>query len=524
MVKRLVFLTLVAAFVSGQQCASPIWPSPNAPRDLPRVTLQTTEGNIIIELFETGVPEAVATFLDAVRNGAYDDTIIHEVNSGAWFIGGRYDTELNEVPGVPVTNGSQIGLLNLPGRVALYTPPGEATAPPAFLINLAENPELDFDPGSGEPVDYTVIGRVVEDIELQNGDGDTLTSVQVAIQIGDLDTESGEAADGTPLENLPAEMVIITRAVEGTETAPARPVVADAGPDATVTAGDVVTLDGSGSDALLTGQSLTFMWEQVSGPSVSLSNATAEKPTFTAPAQPGELTFRLTVRDGLGNSDTDEVTLTVERFVIDAGEDKYTRAGEEAMLDASGTEALVQGDTLTLMWVQTAGPPVALSDPTAEQPTFINPSGASVLTFELTATDSLGNSKTDSVTLTVLVFQEYTDPETEAVLRYADAIVGDGEAVQQTSTIRARYIGRHDNEDGDIFDQTGDRPPFQASLDLDTGNVIDGWKLGLGMFGMRVGGTRILIIPPELAYGVDTGHQLANQTLWFQVEVVEIVE
>jgi len=87
---------------------------------------------------------------------------------------------------------------------------------------------------------------------------------------------------------------------------------ASAGPDQSVDEATVVTLDGSGSrdpDS----DALTFNWSQVSGSVVTLSDASAASPTFTAPtiAAPSvELTFRLEVNDGVV-SDTDEVTVTV---------------------------------------------------------------------------------------------------------------------------------------------------------------------------------------------------------------------
>jgi hypothetical protein len=57
-----------------------------------------------------------------------------------------------------------------------------------------------------------------------------------------------------------------------------------------------VSLDGSKSyDPVAGAPALTYLWEQTSGTAVTLSSATAASPTFTAPAAPGDLTFRLTV-------------------------------------------------------------------------------------------------------------------------------------------------------------------------------------------------------------------------------------
>jgi len=106
--------------------------------------------------------------------------------------------------------------------------------------------------------------------------------------------------------------------------------VADAGSDQTEPEHDggggpiftVITLDGSASSDS-DGDTLTFSWTQTSGTNVTLSNASAQQPTFTAPnlpdnAPPGagaedneDLIFELTVTDPKGKSSTDTVTITI---------------------------------------------------------------------------------------------------------------------------------------------------------------------------------------------------------------------
>ena len=87
------------------------------------------------------------------------------------------------------------------------------------------------------------------------------------------------------------------------------PPVAEAGPEQTVAVASDVTLDGSGSRDP-NGDALTYQWTQTGGPSVTLSSATAAKPTFTAPGTASTLTFRLTVGDGEFTA-SDTVTITV---------------------------------------------------------------------------------------------------------------------------------------------------------------------------------------------------------------------
>ncbi|TDD58515.1 hypothetical protein E1263_19080 [Kribbella antibiotica] len=85
--------------------------------------------------------------------------------------------------------------------------------------------------------------------------------------------------------------------------------VANAGTAQTVNTGTAVTLNGSGTDA--DNDPLTYTWTQTGGPAVTLSSRTVQKPTFTAPATPGTLTFSLVVRDGKVDSAAATTTVTV---------------------------------------------------------------------------------------------------------------------------------------------------------------------------------------------------------------------
>jgi hypothetical protein len=91
------------------------------------------------------------------------------------------------------------------------------------------------------------------------------------------------------------------------------PPVAIAGLDQSVTAGTIVTLDGSQSSAP-TGQPLTFAWTQTAGPIVTLDNAQNAKPTFVSPAVTTDtvLTFQLIVSNGTSTSAPATVHITVQ--------------------------------------------------------------------------------------------------------------------------------------------------------------------------------------------------------------------
>lgn len=184
--------------------------------------------------------------------------------------------------------------------------------------------------------------------------------------------------------------------------------IADAGSDQTVNEGTVVTLDGSGSRDP-DGDPLTYTWTQLAGPTVTLSNAQAVQPTFTAPqVSPGgeTLTFQLIVNDGHTDSAPDSVDITVKNVnhppVADAGNDQTVNEGTLVTLDGSASYD-PDNDPLTYSWLQTGGPAVTLSDPSASQPTFTAPQvgqAGATLTFQLTVSDGLDDA---SATSTVMV-------------------------------------------------------------------------------------------------------------------------
>lgn len=107
-----------------------------------------------------------------------------------------------------------------------------------------------------------------------------------------------------------------------------------------------------------------------------------------------------------------------------------------------------------------------------------------------------------------------TGPAPEDVV-IEDLIIGDGAEAQPGGVVEVHYVGV-DFETGEEFDSSWDRGqpvPFPLS------NLIAGWQEGIP--GMKVGGRRKLIIPPEAAYGPEgSGHPLAGRTLVFVIDLL----
>lgn len=99
-----------------------------------------------------------------------------------------------------------------------------------------------------------------------------------------------------------------------------------------------------------------------------------------------------------------------------------------------------------------------------------------------------------------------------------DIKIGTGEGVESGDTVVVHYIGTL--QDGFEFDNSNKRgEPFEFKVG--EGRVIKGWDEGL--VGMKVGGQRILVIPPEMAYGKDgIGPIPPNSSLVFAIDLLEI--
>lgn len=107
---------------------------------------------------------------------------------------------------------------------------------------------------------------------------------------------------------------------------------------------------------------------------------------------------------------------------------------------------------------------------------------------------------------------------TASGLRITDLEIGDGPEASAGQTVSVNYRGTL--EDGKEFDSSYNRGPF--SFPLGAGRVIQGWDEGVA--GMKVGGKRKLVIPPELGYGSRGAGKVIppNATLIFEVELLGV--
>jgi peptidylprolyl isomerase len=118
---------------------------------------------------------------------------------------------------------------------------------------------------------------------------------------------------------------------------------------------------------------------------------------------------------------------------------------------------------------------------------------------------------------------EYKWTMTPTGLKYQDLKEGDGPSPKNGQTCVMHYTGWlwENGDKGKKFDSSVDRgQPFEFSLGM--GRVIKGWDQGVAT--MRVGGKRLLLIPPQLGYGARGAGGVipGNATLLFEVELLGI--
>jgi peptidyl-prolyl cis-trans isomerase A (cyclophilin A) len=131
----------------------------------PTVTLDTSLGEIVVELNADKAPKTTENFIHYVKDGHYDGTIFHRVIDGFMIQGGGFDDRMNQKPTrPPIENEAKNGLRNLPGTLAMARTSDPHSASNQFFINLVANRSLDHPSPDGWG--YAVFGRVVRGMEV----------------------------------------------------------------------------------------------------------------------------------------------------------------------------------------------------------------------------------------------------------------------------------------------------------------------------------------------------------------------
>jgi len=183
------FIVVVLMVIPALVTAAP------ADTDKVKVKLETSMGNIVLELDQAKAPKTVANFLEYVRSGFYNMTIYHRVIPGFVIQGGGFTPEMEQKPTrPPIPNEAGNGLKNLRGTICMARTGVVDSATSQFFINLVDNRALDHRDETQGGFGYAVFGKVVEGMQTV----DAIAGVPTAT-VG-------------PFENVPTKPVYIKKA------------------------------------------------------------------------------------------------------------------------------------------------------------------------------------------------------------------------------------------------------------------------------------------------------------------------
>ena len=160
----------------------------------PMVLMETSSGDILLELFEDKAPATVANFLRYVDEDFYSYTIFHRVLKDFMIQGGGYGVRMDEkATHEPIQNEAGNGLSNKRGTLAMARTSEPHSAAAQFFINVVDNDFLDHQDDTPENFGYCVFGQVEDGMDVV----DKIAKLKVKAQ--------GEH------EAVPLDMVVITR-------------------------------------------------------------------------------------------------------------------------------------------------------------------------------------------------------------------------------------------------------------------------------------------------------------------------
>ena len=158
------------------------------------VKMETSMGDITLELDAEKAPDTVANFVEYANSGFYDGTIFHRVIANFMIQGGGFDSDMKQKKTrEPIKNEAANGLKNDTGTIAMArtNDPNSATA--QFFINVKDNGFLNHTAPSGQGWGYAVFGKVTDGMDVVH-----------AIEKVDTTIRSG-------MQDVPAETVVINK-------------------------------------------------------------------------------------------------------------------------------------------------------------------------------------------------------------------------------------------------------------------------------------------------------------------------
>jgi peptidyl-prolyl cis-trans isomerase B (cyclophilin B) len=133
------------------------------------IILNTSMGDITIELHKETAPNTVENFLSYVKSNYYKNTTFHRVINNFMIQGGGFDQHFNQDETMPtIKNEANIAKKNTTGTIAMARTAEPHSATCQFFINMADNAFLDFQSETLNGWGYCVFGEVIDGMEVVN--------------------------------------------------------------------------------------------------------------------------------------------------------------------------------------------------------------------------------------------------------------------------------------------------------------------------------------------------------------------
>ncbi len=133
----------------------------------PKVLMETSKGDITIELYENEAPRTVKNFLSYASEGFYNNLIFHRVIKDFMIQGGGMDSEMRQKdPKPPIKNEARRGLGNNRGTIAMARTNVIDSATAQFFINVKDNDFLNHTDNTARGFGYAVFGEVIKGMDV----------------------------------------------------------------------------------------------------------------------------------------------------------------------------------------------------------------------------------------------------------------------------------------------------------------------------------------------------------------------
>jgi len=171
--KQILLVVLILAIIAGTSMGQ------ESAVSNPQVVMETSKGEIVLELYPDKAPLTVKNFLDYIDAGFYSGTVFHRVIPGFMLQGGGFSRDMQKKSTlIPVKNEAFNGLKNDRGTIAMARTQDPHSASSQFFINTVDNAFLNHKSQTTAGWGYAVFGKVIKGMEVV----DAISKVQTGTQ------------------------------------------------------------------------------------------------------------------------------------------------------------------------------------------------------------------------------------------------------------------------------------------------------------------------------------------------------